>query len=339
MPKIMLVTGGAGFIGSNYIRYLLKNDTDMKIINFDKLTAAGNLSNLSGLTNHPNYFFVRGDLTDPRQVADVFDRFNPEVVMHFAAEMYTDRYIVNPDSFVHTNIVGTHNLILQALAHSPQKCIYFSTEEVYGASSGHHRFKEDEALNPINAYSASKASAEMLWHAVSEDDNMPVNIVRCTSAYGPYQFPDKLIAAVICGVLKEQDIRLICNAMTTRDYIHIIDVCSALDAVLDSEVVGETYNIGTESEIDTAVLIRKILNMLDEDEHPLTYARKRSFLPQRFAIDTSKIREQLKWKPRVLLEDGLLQTIEWYRNHSEWIQDLESGKYMEYYDLLYNQET
>ncbi len=339
MPKIMLVTGGAGFIGSNYIRYLLNNRADLKIINFDKLTAAGNLSNLSSLANHPNYYFVRGDITDHRDVEDVFDRFNPDIVMHFAAEMYTDRYIANPDSFVHTNIVGTHNVILQILAHSPQKCIYFSTEEVYGASSGQHRYGEDSALSPINAYSASKASAEMLWHAVIEDDNLPVNIVRCTSAYGPFQFPDKLIAAIICGVLKEQEIRLVANAMTTRDFIHIFDVCSALDMVLERGEDGETYNIGTESEIEIAVLIRKLLTMLDEPEHTVSYIRKKTPLPQRFAIDTTRIRRSLGWKPRILLEDGLLQTIEWYRNHTEWIQELESGRYMEYYDLYYNQET
>ncbi|MFE6794620.1 dTDP-glucose 4,6-dehydratase [Paenibacillus chitinolyticus] len=330
----LLVTGGAGFIGSNFVLYMLKKYPDYQIINLDALTYAGNLENLKSVENHPNYRFLKGDISDSRAVKQAFD-FGVDVVVNFAAESHVDRSILDPGIFVQANVMGTQVLLDAAKAHGVTKFVQVSTDEVYGSLGETGLFSETTPLAPNSPYSASKAGGDMLVRAYHETFGMPVNITRCSNNYGPYQFPEKLIPLMIANALDEKALPVYGDGLNIRDWLYVEDHCSAIDLVLHSGRNGEVYNIGGNNERTNLVIIQTILAALGKSEQLITFIQDRPGHDRRYGIDASKITAELGWQPKHNFESGIQETIKWYLDNKDWWERIRSGAYQSYYEQQY----
>jgi dTDP-glucose 4,6-dehydratase len=347
--KTILVTGGAGFIGSNFVKLMLEKHPEYKIINIDALTYAGNLENLKDIDNNSKYEFIKVDIRDREKIEDIFRNNEITSVVNFAAESHVDRSIEEPEVFLTTNIIGTQVLLDTAKNKwkvNPKdkyckeykegvKFLQVSTDEVYGALGKMGMFVETMPLMPNSPYSASKASADMVVRAYNETFGMPVNITRCSNNYGPYQFPEKLIPLMINNCLKEKDLPVYGDGMQVRDWLHVSDHCSAIDTVLHKGVDGEVYNIGGNNEKANIEIVKLIINTLGKSEDLIKYVKDRPGHDRRYAIDNTKITTQLGWSPAYTFEQGMKETIEWYLNNTEWIENVVSGDYMKYYEEMY----
>ena len=319
-----LVTGGAGFIGSNFIHFLLKRYDDITIINFDNLTYAGNLNNLSTIEKDPRYTFVKGDIRECKKVKKVFDQFGPDYVINFAAESHVDRSILHPDIFVRSNILGVQNLLQVSLQHGVTRFLQISTDEVYGSLGKTGKFYETTPLDPRSPYSASKASADLLTQAYLSTFNLPVNITRSSNNYGLYQFPEKLIPLTILNCLNGKKIPVYGDGLNVRDWIHVLDHARALDMLLQKGVVGEVYNIGVDNERSNIEITKMILKILGKPESLMEYVADRPGHDRRYAIDASKI-AKLGWTPiytKEKFEQGLNETVQWYKDNTAWVEKI-----------------
>ncbi|SHJ72506.1 dTDP-glucose 4,6-dehydratase [Dethiosulfatibacter aminovorans DSM 17477] len=349
--KTILVTGGAGFIGSNFIRLILKKYPDNKIINVDALTYAGNLENLEEIRGRSNYSFMKIDIRDREKIEEVFEVNDIMAVVNFAAESHVDRSIEEPEIFLTTNIVGTQILLDVAKKYwkvRPKdkycreykdgvKFLQVSTDEVYGTLEETGMFVETMPLMPNSPYSASKASADMMVRAYNETFGFPVNITRCSNNYGPYQFPEKLIPLIINNCLKEKDLPVYGDGMQIRDWLHVSDHCSAIDTVLHNGKDGEVYNIGGNNEKANIEIVKLIIDILGKSDNLIKYVKDRPGHDRRYAIDNTKITTQLGWEPAYTFEQGMKETIQWYLDNPEWIENIISGDYMKYYNHMYSQ--
>ncbi|MBU0761630.1 MAG: dTDP-glucose 4,6-dehydratase [Candidatus Altiarchaeota archaeon] len=336
-----LVAGGAGFIGSNFIRCLL--DSDVEILNFDKLTYAGNLLNLADIEKNKNYTFVKGDICDRKTLKKVFNKFKPDVVVNFAAESHVDRSILDADEFIKTNIAGTHNLLKLSLEYGIDKFVQVSTDEVYGSLGKKGFFTEDTPLNPRNPYSASKASADVLVKSYSVTHGLPVVIGRCGNNYGPYQFPEKLIPLTILHCMKEGKIPVYGDGLNIRDWIHVLDHCRALDAIIQKGKTGEVYNIGAKQEMKNIDVVKSIISEVAKkvpekkiSERQICFVEDRKGHDRRYATDPSKIIKTLKWKPKISFKEGLCETVDWYLENPSWVKSVFNKSYMRYYKANYS---
>lgn len=326
----LLVTGGAGFIGSCFIRYMLGKYPDYKIINLDALTYAGNLESLDDIKDNPNYRFVRGNICNFELVSMIME--NVDAVINFAAESHVDRSITGPEIFVETNIKGTLNLLQCAKQSNVPRYIQISTDEVYGTLGETGYFTEDTPLAPNSPYSASKASADLLVRSYFETYKMPVIITRCSNNYGPYQYPEKLIPFFISLLLRGEKVPVYGDGQNVRDWLYVYDHCSAIDAVLHNGRIGEVYNIGGNNEKSNLEITRLILNALDKGEDSIRFVDDRPGHDRRYAMCSDKIQNELGWHPSVTFEEGLNNTIDWYLHNQEWLGNMEIKK--EYFDYF-----
>jgi dTDP-glucose 4,6-dehydratase len=333
MMKV-LITGGAGFIGSNFVRFTIERHPDYRIVNLDKLTYAGNLENLSGLEQDPRHEFVQGDICDPDCVGEILNN-KVDAVIHFAAESHVDRSILHSAEFVRTNIVGTLNLLESCRKNKVGRFVQVSTDEVYGSLGDSGAFTERTPIAPNSPYAASKASADLLVRSYCHTHGFPGIITRCSNNYGPYQFPEKLIPLLISNALADMPLPIYGDGLNVRDWIHVRDHCAAIDAVLHQGRIGEVYNVGARQELTNLQVVRLVLKMLNKDESLIRYVEDRPGHDRRYAIDSSKLESELNWRPQVSFEDGLQDTIEWYRRNSAWVEHVRSGAYMAYYDQMY----
>jgi dTDP-glucose 4,6-dehydratase len=331
--KKYLVTGGFGFIGSNFIRYVLDKQNDAEIINADKITYAANPENLNGYTK--NYSFYRVDIADKQALSKVFDENKIDCVINFAAESHVDRSIADPGIFIKTNVEGTLNLLELSLKHGIEKFIQVSTDEVYGSLGASGKFSEETPLSPRSPYSASKASADMLAMSFFHTYNMPVMISRCSNNYGPYQFPEKLIPLVIINALNDKDIPLYGDGKNVRDWIYVTDHVKGICLILEKGKFGEAYNIGGDSEAKNIDIIKYILNRLNKPDSLIKYVKDRPGHDRRYAMDFSKIASEGGFSPEYDLSTGLDLTIDWYIKNEKWWRKILSGDYNEYYKKMY----
>ena len=337
LQRIILVTGGAGFIGSNFIRYIMRKYPKYKIINFDKLTYAGNLNNLSSVEENPNYVFVKGDVADNRDVKNVFEEFNPDFVIHFAAESHVDRSILNSEVFLKTNILGTQILLNQARDHNLKKFLHISTDEVYGSLEIPLSTDEKGKLAPNNPYAASKASADLLVRVAHRTFGQYVNIIRCCNNYGPFQFPEKLIPVIIGNAMQNKEVPVYGNGKNIREWIHVEDHCKAIELVLRKGKPDEIYNVGSKNEWQNIDLVEFILDEMKASKKLIKFVDDRKGHDFRYSINSSKIEKELGWTSSIDFENGLRQTIKWYVNHLDWLEEIQSGEYMSYYDRIYKE--
>lgn len=332
----LLVTGGAGFIGSNFVLYMLQQHPDYKIINVDSLTYAGNLENLKSIENHPNYTFSKTDITDAKAIDALFQQ-GIDVVVNFAAESHVDRSILDPEVFVKTNVLGTQVLLDAAKKYGVTKFVQVSTDEVYGTLGETGLFTEETPLTPNSPYSASKAGGDLLVRAYHETFGLPVNITRCSNNYGPYQFPEKLIPLMISRALNDQALPIYGDGLNIRDWLYVEDHCSAIDLVIHKGRVGEVYNIGGNNERTNLHIVKTILAELNKPESLITYVQDRPGHDRRYGIDPTKITQELGWKPKHNFETGIKETIQWYLNNKEWWTRIQSGEYQDYYAKQYGE--
>jgi dTDP-glucose 4,6-dehydratase len=312
----LLITGGAGFIGSNFIRFMMARHPDYKIINLDLLTYAGNLANLKGIGKNPNYQFVKGDICDFQLV----DSLAPSVdaIINFAAESHVDRSIVDPALFARTNILGTQVLLETARKYNIKKFLQISTDEVYGSLGDTGYFTEETPLSPNSPYSASKASADLFVHAYAQTYDLTINITRCSNNYGPYQFPEKLIPLLVSKALQNQPLPIYGDGSHIRDWLYVTDHCAAIDLVLHQGKSGEIYNIGGHNEWTNYELAKNILSILGKPESLIQFVQDRPGHDRRYAINASKIRQELGWKPQYSFEQGIVETLNWYLQNRNW---------------------
>ncbi|MGB9937112.1 MAG: dTDP-glucose 4,6-dehydratase [Methanobacterium sp.] len=332
MMKI-LVTGGAGFIGSNFVRYMLDKYDDYEIINLDALTYCGNLENLSGIEDYPNYKFIKGNISDKELVNEI--TADCDYIINFAAESHVDRSIEDPEIFIKSNILGTQVLLDAAKKNSIKKFLQVSTDEVYGTLGKTGYFTEETPLAPNSPYSASKAGADLMVRAYHETFDLPVNITRCSNNYGPYQFPEKLIPLMISNALENKHLPVYGDGLNVRDWLHVYDHCTAIDLVLHDGKIGEVYNIGGNNEKKNIEIVKLILQNLDKDESLIKYVKDRLGHDRRYAIDSTKIQEQLGWKPKYTFETGIVETITWYLDNRNWWERIKTGEYTAYYEKMY----
>lgn len=332
MTKV-LVTGGAGFIGSNFVHYMLEKHPDYEIVNLDALTYCGNLENLEGVEDNPNYTFVKGDIRD-HELVDEIAR-DVDYIVHFAAESHVDRSIEDPEIFIKSNILGTQVLLDAAKKYEIKKYLQVSTDEVYGTLGAEGYFTEETPLQPNSPYSASKAGADLMVRAYYETFGLPVNITRCSNNYGPYQFPEKLIPLMISNALEDKELPVYGDGKNIRDWLHVHDHCSAIDLVLHKGRIGEVYNIGGHNEKQNIEIVKLILKELGKSESLIKFVTDRLGHDRRYAIDSTKISEELGWKPKYTFETGIVETIQWYLDNQEWTNKIRSGEYQEYYEKMY----
>ncbi len=323
--KNILVTGGAGFIGSNFVRYMLNKHKDYKIVNLDLLTYAGNIKSLDDIKDNPNYLFVKGDITDNKLVDKIVSDNKIDVIINFAAESHVDRSITNPDIFVKTNVLGTQNLLEVAKKYKIEKFFQISTDEVYGSLGKTGFFTEKTPLSPNSPYSASKASADLLVMAYHHTFGLNVNITRCSNNYGPYQFPEKLIPLFITNALDNKQVPLYGDGLNIRDWLFVEDHCSAIDTVLHKGKNGEIYNVGGNNEKTNKYITDTILKYLGKDNSLIKYVADRLGHDRRYAIDATKIKEELGWEPKYKFEQAIEKTIQWYLNNKQWWQPLKDN--------------
>jgi dTDP-glucose 4,6-dehydratase len=332
--KTLLVTGGAGFIGSNFVRYMLHHHS-YRIINLDKLTYAGNLENLADVESHPNYRFVKGDICDRLLLENLFEEETIDAVLNFAAESHVDRSILGARVFVETNVLGTQTLLDVAKHYGVERFLQVSTDEVYGTLGETGYFTEETPLAPNSPYSASKAGADFLVRAYHETFKMPTLITRCSNNYGPYHFPEKLIPLMIANALNDKPLPVYGDGLNVRDWLYVEDHCRAIDVVLHNGKLGEVYNIGGHNEKRNIDIVKLILQKLGKPESLITFVKDRPGHDRRYAIDASKIERELGWKPQETFETGIEKTIQWYLEHRQWWERIISGEYQKYYELQY----
>jgi dTDP-glucose 4,6-dehydratase len=333
----ILVTGGCGFIGSNFIRFFLKTYPNHSLINIDKLTYAGNLENLSDISQSPHYHFIKGDITDGPRMEELVSK-GLDAIINFAAESHVDRSIEDPSAFMKTNVFGTFVLLEAIRKVFPRQRVRFlhiSTDEVYGSLSEKGAFTEETPLAPNSPYSASKTAADLLVRAYHQTYGIPACITRCSNNYGPYQFPEKLIPLMISNALENKELPIYGDGMHIRDWIYVEDHCRALDAVLHHGKEGEVYNIGGRSERPNLIVVQAILDRLEKPHSLIRLVTDRLGHDRRYAIDFSKIERELGWKPSVSFEEGISRTVEWYLTHQEWWRKIKTGEYLDYYDRMY----
>ena len=332
----LLITGGAGFIGSNFIHYWLKHHPDDKIINFDKLTYAGNLENLSDIENNPNYKFVKGDICDGELVAEVMSGI--DTVAHFAAESHVDRSILAPQVFLQTNVIGTQVLLDAALKAGVKRFHQVGTDEIFGSLEldDPDKWNEKSPYNPHSPYSASKAAADHLVRAYGKTFGLPYTITNCTNNFGQFQFPEKFLPLVITNLLENKKVPIYGDGLYVRDWLYTDDHCRAIDLVLERGKDGETYCIGGfGAEISNLELVKKVLKILGKDESSLEFVKDRPGHDRRYAIDWSKAERELGYKPELSLDDYLARTVQWYQDNEAWWRRIKSGEYVEYYERQY----
>ena len=347
--KNLLVTGGAGFIGSNFVQYILEHSDTVRVLNLDLLTYAGNLANLKGCENDERYHFVRGDIRDRKLLEQLFLEYEIDTVVHFAAESHVDRSITEPEIFLSTNVLGTQALLDAAKdswkiepdnKYSQEykedvKFLQVSTDEVYGALGKEGMFTETTPLAPNSPYSASKASADMVVRAYHNTFGLPVNITRCSNNYGPYQFPEKLIPLMIHNAQNDKALPVYGDGMQVRDWLHVKDHCAAIWTVLQKGRIGEVYNVGGNNEKANIEIVKLILQQLGKPESLIEYVQDRPGHDRRYAIDNTKITTELGWQPEYMFEQGIAETIDWYLQNSEWVENVTSGEYQKYYNMMY----
>ncbi len=332
----LLVTGGAGFIGSNFIRYWLTNHPDDQIINYDLLTYAGNLENLADIAGNPNYSFVHADICDLTSVNRAMSTV--DTVVHFAAESHVDRSITDPSSFVRTNVLGTQILLEAALKNDVKRFHHVSTDEVFGALSleTSEKFKESTNYNPRSPYSASKAGSDHLVRAYGVTYGLPITITNCSNNFGPYMFPEKFIPLAITNVLEGKKIPVYGDGLYVRDWLYVDDHCRAIDIVLQKGKVGETYLVGGMTELYPNIEIaRKILKLLDKDESFIEFVKDRPGHDRKYDIDWTKIKTELGWEPKFSFDEWLEKTVLWYKRNEQWWKNIKSGEYKQYYTKQY----
>lgn len=332
MTKI-LITGGAGFIGSNFIKYMINKYSEYEIINLDALTYCGNLENLKDIENKDNYTLIKGNICDKAIVDELVSK--ADYVINFAAESHVDRSIVDPEIFIKSNVLGTQILLNATKEHGVEKYIQISTDEVYGTLGKTGYFTENTPLQPNSPYSASKASADLVVRAYYETFDLPINITRCSNNYGPYQFPEKLIPLMISNALENKKLPIYGDGKNIRDWLHVYDHCSAIDLVLHEGRLGEVYNIGGNNEKENIEIVKLILNELSRSESLIEFVKDRLGHDRRYAIDSSKIQSELGWKPKYTFETGIKETIQWYLDNQNWINQVKSGQYQKYYEKVY----
>lgn len=334
----LLVTGGAGFIGSNFILYWLKKYPQDKIVNFDKLTYAGNLENLKSIEKNPNYEFVHGDICDLKLVNSQIKNKGIDILVHFAAESHVDRSILDPAPFIKTNVEGTQVLLDAALENKVSRFHHISTDEVFGslALNSKEKFNEQTCYDPRSPYSASKAASDHLVRAYATTYNLPVTISNCSNNFGPYQFPEKLISLAITNLIEGKRVPVYGDGLYVRDWLYVEDHCEAIDVILKKGKIGETYFIGgLTDDISNLDLTKKILAIMGKDEKEIEFVKDRPGHDRRYAIDWTKINRELDWSPRHTFDEALKLTIEWYKNNADWWKKVKSGKYQQYYKQQY----
>ena len=348
--KTYLVTGGAGFIGSNFVLYMLKKYEDIRIINLDKLTYAGNLENLKSIQDDPRHIFVHGDICDNALVNSLFEKYEIDYVAHFAAESHVDRSIREPEVFAKTNVMGTVNLLNCAKAAWEKedgtwkegvKFLHVSTDEVYGSLGETGYFMETTPLDPHSPYSSSKAGSDLMVKAYHDTYKMPMNITRCSNNYGPFQFPEKLIPLLINNCLDHKDLPVYGDGMNIRDWLFVEDHAKAIDMVINNGRNGEVYNVGGHNERTNITIVKTVIAYLNENvdkevtENLIKYVEDRKGHDRRYGIDPTKIKEELGWYPETTFEVGIKKTIQWYLDNQEWMKNVTSGEYMNYYNEMY----
>ncbi|NOU66247.1 dTDP-glucose 4,6-dehydratase [Paenibacillus sp. LMG 31461] len=326
----ILVTGGAGFIGSNFVQYILERYPKYEIINLDALTYAGNLENLTSIQDNSHYTFIKGDITNPELVNSLFDK-GIDTIVHFAAESHVDRSILEPDIFVKTNVLGTQVLLEAARKHTVKKFIHVSTDEVYGSLGETGLFTEETPIAPNSPYSASKAGSDLLVRSYHETFGLNINITRCSNNYGPYQFPEKLIPLMIANALSDKALPVYGDGLNIRDWLYVEDHCSAIDLVLHNGVSGEVYNIGGNNERTNIQIIQTILRELGKPESLMHFVKDRPGHDRRYGIDATKITNELGWKPKHYFETGIQATIRWYLDNQAWWKRIQTGEYQKYF--------
>lgn len=330
------VTGGAGFIGSNFIHYWLKEHPEDSIINLDLLTYAGNLENLTAAVDNSHYTFMKGDICNADDVSRAFE--GVETVVHFAAESHVDRSIKDPSAFIQTNVIGTYTLLEAAVKHGIKRFHHVSTDEVFGALplDTQEKFDEHTAYDPRSPYSASKASSDHLVRAYYHTFGLPISISNCANNYGPYHHPEKLIPLAITNLIEGKKVPVYGDGKYVRDWLHVEDHARAIDAIIHKGKVGETYCIGAMvDDVSNLELIHKILEIMGATEESIEYVKDRPGHDRRYAINWNKIHTELGWSPQIDLDEGLKMTVDWYKEHKDWWQRVKSGEYKEYYDLHY----
>lgn len=352
-PRSLLVTGGAGFIGSNFIHSFIDANPECRITNLDSLTYAGNLSNLKAVEHHPGYHFVRGDIADAALVENILAVQKIDAVVHFAAESHVDRSISGPEIFVRTNVLGTQTLLEESRKHWQSGTVddfrffQISTDEVYGSLGETGFFTEETPLAPNSPYSASKAGADMLVRAYHETYGMPTLNTRCSNNYGPYHFPEKLIPLLIHNIIKRAALPVYGDGRNVRDWLHVRDHASAVEVVLKTAQPGSVYNIGGNNEWFNIDIVNLVCDLLDarlgrssgENRQLITYVKDRPGHDRRYAIDAGRLKRDLGWEPAYTFEQGIAETIDWYLANQEWVAEVTSGSYREYYDRQYGEQS
>ncbi|MBU5355454.1 dTDP-glucose 4,6-dehydratase [Paenibacillus barcinonensis] len=334
----LLVTGGAGFIGSNFVLYMLQEHPTYEIINVDALTYAGNLENLKSIESNARHTFIQADIADVQQMENIFAQ-GIDVVVNFAAESHVDRSILSPDVFVRTNVMGTQVLLDAAKKYQITKFVQVSTDEVYGSLGPTGLFTEETPLMPNSPYSASKAGGDLLVRAYHETFGLPVNITRCSNNYGPFQFPEKLIPLIIARALNNEAIPVYGDGLNIRDWLYVEDHCRAIDLVIHQGTSGEVYNIGGNNERTNIHIVETVLEQLGKPASLIQYVQDRLGHDRRYGIDPTKLQTELGWKPVHHFETGIKETIKWYLNHQDWMARVQSGAYQDYVKLQYGKQT
>jgi dTDP-glucose 4,6-dehydratase len=344
----ILVTGGAGFIGSNFVRLLLRpgerdkqgkqgKQGEHQVINLDVLTYAGNLESLRDVQDDPGYTFVRADIADRAAVEDAFAAHKPDVIVHFAAESHVDRSVLDASDFVRTNVMGTQVLLDVSRKHGVQRFVHVSTDEVYGSLGPTGLFTEDSQLQPNSPYSASKTGSDLLVRAAFHTHGFPTIITRCSNNYGPYQFPEKLIPLMIMNAVEGKPLPVYGDGKNVRDWIYVTDHCEAIKVVMEKGRAGEVYNIGGNCERENITVVKKILAAVGKGEELIQYVTDRPGHDRRYAIDNTKVKNELGWTPAHSFEAALAETVEWYRANQEWCDRVRSGAYLDYYNRQYGE--
>jgi len=330
----LLITGGAGFIGSNFIKHILSKYPDYQVINLDKLTYCGNLENLTDVENNPRYKFVKGDISDSKIVENIFSE-NPDIVINFAAESHVDRSILDPTAFLKTNIQGTYTLLEASKKYKIKKFIQISTDEVYG-STEKDSFKETDLLSPSSPYSSAKASGDLLALSYFKTHNLPVLITRSTNNFGPFQYPEKMMPLFITNLLEDKKIPIYGDGLNVRDWLYVKDNCNAIDFILHNGEDGEIYNIGGGNEKTNLEITKTILKELNKDESYIEYVKDRPGHDRRYSLNCEKLKK-LGWqKEDKNFEELLKNTINWYKENEQWWKKIKTGEYLEYYKKQYN---
>jgi len=333
--KKILVTGGAGFIGSNFINYILGKRDDIFIVNLDKLTYAGNLQNLKSVEDHKNYAFIKGDIVNNELVGYLFQKYEISHVINFAAESHVDRSILGSEIFFRTNVLGTNVLLENAKRFGVEKFVQISTDEVYGSLGPEGQFEETTPLQPNSPYAASKAAADLMALAFHHTYHVPVVITRCSNNYGQYQFPEKLIPLMIINSLNNKKLPVYGDGLNVRDWIYVIDHNKAVELVLDEGKIGEVYNVGANTEKPNIEIVKLVLKQLGKSETLIEYVKDRPGHDRRYAINSSKIKKELGWEAEHSFEDAMKDTINWFKENEIWWKEIISGDYQNYYNLQY----